>query len=84
MVLYNYTVSGNMNGNNPNLEQLRSELIGIGIIGISQQGDNLTFEFSGEVDTVVLESIMQNHVPKIIFIHILHEKTLFHLLYIKF
>lgn len=62
MVLYNYTVSGNMNGNNPNLEQLRSELIGIGIIGISQQGDNLTFEFSGEVDTAVLESIMQSHV----------------------
>lgn len=62
MVLYNYTISGNMNGNTPNLNQLREELISLGIVGISQQGDDIYFEFPGTVDTAVLEAVLLAHV----------------------
>jgi hypothetical protein len=62
MVLYNYTISGNMNNNHPNLGQLREELISLGVIGISQQGDDIYLEFPGEIDTAVLESMLTSHV----------------------
>jgi hypothetical protein len=62
MVLYNYTISGNMNNTTPNLNQLYNELVGIGIGGISQQGNDIIFEFPGEIDTAVLEGILLSHV----------------------
>lgn len=62
MVLYNYTISENMNGNNPNISQLRDELVSLGIVGISQQGNDIYFEFPASVDIAVLEGLLLAHV----------------------